>query len=265
MNISSVYNDLVSLSSDLESAICRLKKRIDASDSNLIIKKSNKYDRYYAGAGRASVYLGKDKIDLLAALVQKKYESNLCKMISQQQKIVEQLLSIIDKNHDFLDLDMCISTIPEQLRQYVLVDKVTSEGYANAWQAEKYTGLSVPASSPFYTKKGEHVRSKSEIIIADRLYTNNIPYHYEKPIKFKGHQFQFPDFTILNKKTGEQLFWEHFGLLDRADYISESQLKLETFASAGIFPGHGLIITFESNQRPLSTKYVDLLIEKFLV
>ncbi|MEE3440399.1 MAG: hypothetical protein VZR07_10670, partial [Ruminococcus sp.] len=56
----------------------------------------------------------------------------------------------------------------------------------------------------FETQRGEIVRSKSEVIIADALYYANIPYHYEKPIKV-GDRVIYPDFTVLNVKTSLQI------------------------------------------------------------
>ena len=37
----------------------------------------------------------------------------------------------------------------------------------------------------FYTRKGERVRSKSELIIAEELQRYQVPYLYEKPLELK--------------------------------------------------------------------------------
>jgi len=45
------------------------------------------------------------------------------------------------------------------------------------WQSDKYIGKGIDGITPqFITEKGEAVRSKSELNIANALYRMNIPY-----------------------------------------------------------------------------------------
>ena len=49
----------------------------------------------------------------------------------------------------------------------------------------------------YLTYKGEHVRSKEELIIANELYINQISYEYERPLLLKRLKKPIhPDFTI---------------------------------------------------------------------
>lgn len=120
---------------------------------------------------------------------------------------------------------------------------------------------------PFYTAKGEHVRSKSEIIIANILNSEGVPYVYEPLIllDMESSFAQHPDFEVVNRKTGRFFLWEHFGMMDNPDYCSKAILKLEDYAEHGYFEGINLITTFESSKRPLSTKYVRGLVKRFLL
>jgi len=68
--------------------------------------------------------------------------------------------------------------------------------------------------------KKEKVRSKSEVIIADRLFINAIPYEYERGLIVKipktaecpeTEMVWNPDFRVLNVRTGKEYIWEHFG------------------------------------------------------
>ena len=57
--------------------------------------------------------------------------------------------------------------------------------------------ISNDSQMPYLTYKGEHVRSKAELIIANELYINQISYEYEKPLLLKGLKKPIhPDFTI---------------------------------------------------------------------
>lgn len=64
------------------------------------------------------------------------------------------------------------------------------------------------STSEFYTAKGEKVRSKSEVIIADVLSREGIPYRYEYPLYLKGIGKVHPDFTVLNVKQRKEIYWE---------------------------------------------------------
>ena len=71
-----------------------------------------------------------------------------------------------------------------------------------------------PDMCMFYTSKGERVRSKSEVIIADVLNREGVPYRYEYPIYIKGIGKIYPDFTVLNIGIRKEMIWDHFGMMD---------------------------------------------------
>ena len=71
------------------------------------------------------------------------------------------------------------------------------------------------------TLKGDRVRSKSEQIIADRLFINNIPYKYEYPIEINGIIYH-TDFRILRMSDRKELFYEHFGKMGDEQYANDN-------------------------------------------
>ena len=75
----------------------------------------------------------------------------------------------------------------------------------------------------------------------------------------------FPDFKLLNKRTRKTIYWEHFGMMDDPDYLDTAIQKIQRYARSGIFLGDTLIVTFETSRRPLSTKDIELLIQKHLL
>ncbi|MBQ9321830.1 MAG: hypothetical protein IJ239_05705, partial [Eubacterium sp.] len=71
--------------------------------------------------------------------------------------------------------------------------------YIRNWLDIQYPKKGFSEEGPeFYTSKGERVRSKSEVIIADTLARMGVPYRYEFPIRFSGTGTFHPDFTVLN-------------------------------------------------------------------
>ena len=115
------------------------------------------------------------------------------------------------------------------------------------------------------TEKGERVRSKSEKILADYFYRKNILYKYEKPLHLKGYGTVYPDFTFLSKKTYQEIYWEHEGMMDKQDYARAAVRKIELYQINHVYPGDRLIITFETEQNVLNSKIIENLIEKYLI
>ena len=115
------------------------------------------------------------------------------------------------------------------------------------------------------TEKGERVRSKSEKILADYFYRNNILYKYEKPLNLVGYGTVYPDFTFLSRKLQREIYWEHEGMMDKPEYAINAVKKLNSYQMNGIMPGEHLILTFETEQDVLNSNIVSELVERYLI
>ncbi len=85
------------------------------------------------------------------------------------------------------------------------------------------------------TARGELVRSKSEVIIANLLYDRGLEYVYEQPLVHDG-QVRYPDFTIDDAESGLRVYWEHLGLLHNPEYRARWQRKLAWYRAQDIVP-----------------------------
>ena len=147
---------------------------------------------------------------------------------------------------------------------------LTDEQYAAQWKTTPYKGLPFsPDATAFTTLRKERVRSKSEVLIANALTQNNIPYRYEYPLTLKKTQQKdtttfYPDFLCLNLRTRQEFYWEHFGLIDSAEYAQNATSKLNLYAQNQILPGRNLIITMETAADPLTPAIIDQMIKEFL-
>lgn len=86
------------------------------------------------------------------------------------------------------------------------------------------------------TERGDLVRSKSELVIADKLYAAGIDYAYEQPLALSGGRTRYPDFTIEDDASGVIYYWEHLGLLDDPTYRTRWEHKREEYLRDGIVP-----------------------------
>ncbi len=111
----------------------------------------------------------------------------------------------------------------------------------------------------FTCRSGHTVRSKSEVMIDDALYTAKIPFRYEDPLTLGNHVLH-PDFTIRHPISGAYILWEHFGLMDVPKYIRSATEKTALYACHGYTPFHNLILTYETDNHPLTYSQIDLML-----
>ncbi|MXZ24245.1 MAG: AAA family ATPase [Caldilineaceae bacterium SB0665_bin_21] len=118
------------------------------------------------------------------------------------------------------------------------------------------------------TARGEAVRSKSEVIIANLLHAKGIAYRYEDPLEIDGIT-KYPDFTIEDDNSGKSYYWEHLGMLSDRNYRRRWSEKLAWLKEHGISPkeeGGGqrgtLITTEDSADGGIDSNAVSRLIEE---
>lgn len=96
------------------------------------------------------------------------------------------------------------------------------------------------------TLKGDLVRSKSEVIIANMLYEVGIDYEYEKELDLGEDGVRIPDFTIEDAESGKCFYWEHCGMLGNAGYSKHWEDKKALYFKHGIIEGENLIVSRDS-------------------
>lgn len=258
---------------DLNDTIRRLENNlVRTPNGNITCKKvKNTYRLYKVQHGMPDEYLGKDKEPLIRALAQKRYNKELLNALKWEKQNLISLTNNLNNNLRHKTVKQVWENFPEPLKPYVKQNDWTDEAFIQEWskidRKFDYRKI-VDKHSSLYTLHGEQVKSKSEILIGDRLYHAGIPYHYEKRLELIVNDSDlvalYPDFTILNTRTLQTWYWEHFGRLHDEKYREEMKTKLDTYGENGIIPGLNLIITMETATNQLSTKYIQNLIDLYL-
>lgn len=113
------------------------------------------------------------------------------------------------------------------------------------------------------TDSGILVRSKSELVIANKLHAVGLEFHYEQPLPIGEGKVRYPDFTITDHARGINYYWEHLGLLSDPNYRSRWERKKEEYRYFGILPyenGGGpegtLIETFDDPSGALDSQRI---------
>ena len=144
---------------------------------------------------------------------------------------------------------------------YYVPDDVFLENWLSKWHCERNT---FEKKGNILTERGEQVRSKSEKIIADIFYDLGIEYKYECPLKLKGYGTVYPDFTILRKRDGKEIYWEHDGRMDDPKYAEKAVRKINSYTANGYFLGYNLIVSFESSVEVLNDRIIKKMISKYI-
>ena len=106
-----------------------------------------------------------------------------------------------------------------------------------------------PENLLYEVKLGYKVRSKSEVLIADRLYDEGILFHYEE-LLYLTESDPFPDFYILLSLV-KKYIWEHFGAMDKNNYFHRTKGRVLNYMDSKWFPGINMVTTYETKGNPL--------------
>ncbi len=233
-------------------------KEKELPDGSIIIRLQNRNKYYYCYNNHKQKYLNHKDTALIRQLVQKDHINKAIKAAKHEAEVLKK--DIIGYPKD--TMEKVYETLPEERRKYASPLILSDEEYAKAWLATPYEAKPFGKDAPeYYTMKGERVRSKIEVIIADRLYIKGIPYKYECPVVIDGVVFH-PDFTILRLSDRKVLYHEHCGKMGDTGYVEDMIDRVNKYARAQIFLGDRLFCTFESETQPIDLSWLDDFIEK---
>lgn len=207
-------------------------------------------------------YLGVSQKNQVKEFLQKEYNLSIIKMMEEELK---QISRYVEHTSPTKMMDQ-YSNLSEGRKRMVNPFILDDEEFILRWEAVKFEGKSFSEDAPmFYTHKGERVRSKSEVIIANLLYKYQIPYRYEFPVTIKDFGITYPDFITLNVRKRKEIYIEHFGLLDDATYRENALRKITKYEMAGISLGDNLLLSFETLKNPLNIQLVEKKIKEKLL
>ena len=264
---------------ELQNLLFTKKKSYEkAPQGRIRISQNGGHPEYYLVTERGSLrgkYLPHSQKTLARQLAQKDYDARLIKLL---QKEISTLQNYMKQTSNGRAIPELYDSLCPARRSLITPVTLTNEQYAARWLDVSWTGRPFASDAPYIcTARGERVRSKSEVIIADTLFRHNIPYRYEFPITLKRSNSDdirrdfgssitlYPDFLCLNTRTRTEFYWEHFGLMDSTEYSNNAAGKLRLYTENGILAGRNLIITMETQTEPPSIKALEKLIEEFLL
>ena len=240
------------------------KSLVHAPEGTLRMSQRNSYQQFYhcTEENKSGKYIAKGNDEIIRKLAQKTYDLRVLRLAEKRLNQVKRILK------DYEDDEIEEIFLKEHRVRQALIQPIepTWEQILEEWKAKEYQAKGYgDGMSMIMTERGEHVRSKSEKIMADYFYRNKIEYKYECPVYLKGMGVVYPDFTFLSPKLRKEIYWEHCGMVDDPSYARNMVRKLDAYENTGIFIGERLILTYETEQSILSTRKIEQMIEKYLL
>lgn len=230
-----------------------------------IVKNKGKTQYYLRSdpKDKSGIYIHKSEEKMINQYLQKKYDEEIYSVIKKEKDNLEKFLAKSKESNK--KIQNIYSNNPQEIKEILKPIDVSDEDYISQWLGVPFEGKAIGEDVPVYlTDKGEHVRSKSELNIANALCKLDIPYKYECPLKFSGGRVIYPDFTVLNVKRRKEIYWEHRGMMDSKEYATHSVSRIKQLAKDGVFLGDNLIITEETSVNPLGTDEIIMTIRHYL-
>ena len=229
-------------------------------EGRIIARKINGKTYYYIDDEETKDrYLDQNSTSLIKDLIQKSYLKTVLKSAKRELAALEKMMKLYPA-------ELCediFAKLPEDRKAFATPMIPGNEKDARKWMDAPYTRKPFKKGAPVYkTLRGERVRSKSEVIIADRLYAYGIPYRYECPLMV-GNQVIHPDFSMLRMSDGKVIYHEHCGKMDSPEYAEDMVKRVNSYNQAGIIQGDRLTFTFETTSTPLDIRVIDRLINEY--
>ncbi len=246
----------------LAAAKARAKRELGHfPEGSLRISSTKRQTRYYRvkeDGDSAGEYIPAAEKTLVKALAQKDYNARFLREADKEMRALEAAAARLSD----LNEDKAFAGLPHKRRKLVEPYIMTDEIFVRTWQEKEYKKCwYMPEKKVYATRRGEMVRSKSEAMLADILNEKSIPYRYEQELVLPNGKTRYPDFTLLNKRTREVFYLEHFGLLDDEMYRRDCLDKLDEYAENGIFLGKNLLITYDSADDPFNPNQVRAMLD----
>ena len=247
----------------VEKEIQRLNEELEKlPEGKLLCSRNGRYHKWYQTDGKNEIYIPKRDRQLAEQLAMKHYLSLLKEDMQKEKTAIDSYLKLhgLEKTKSE---QLLLSNSEYRNLLSPNIQPISKENLA--WMNFPYD------KNNKYTDKlihkgysGNLLRSKSEVLIDMHLFMNKIPFRYECALEL-GDIVVYPDFTIRHPKTGQIMYWEHFGMMDVAEYAKKTFSKLQLYNSHGIVPSIQLITTYETKDNPLNAEMVENLVRYYFL
>ncbi len=209
------------------------------------------------GKDRKERYCSRKDTKLIAGAINKQYLPAVETALSAELDLLYRLEELLENREKF----KAYESLPESAKKYITPLCVSIDDVGSAWEKDEFFGNSMPfpTDNQLLTDRGELVRSKAEMIIANLLLKLGLHYRYECRFDCGGKAL-YPDFTIMHPETGELYYLEYFGMMDNWDYAANALKKMNFYYSTS--QADHFIFLFESERVGINIPAIENLLRR---
>lgn len=263
MKATDLYTEASRRLGELSALYERKKKSLSRMPrGTLYVRKNKKRVQYYLLLEGKETYLRKEDEGRIKLYLQKSYDEKILRLLGKE---IAALTTFLNKQPNATAaIQMAYSSNPQEIKSCIVPIDLSDEEYAEQWKGQPYeTKANDKEACIFLTERGEKVRSKSELNIANALHRHGIPYRYECLLVLNNGMKIYPDFTVLDIVKRRLVYWEHRGMMDDKEYAEHAVARLKDYAKNNIRLGKNLIITEETRRQPLGMDEIGSLIQEY--
>lgn len=225
---------------------------------NAALEVSNNY--YYKVENGKRIYLGRfdgPNCDEIKYIQMHHYLKEVDKRIENNCRHMEKFL----KHYKSIEPEDVNADLP---RAYRLVEGEEYKLYQPRRELSYEKSCKHPEHLIHRTLKGELVRSKSELIIANMLFSKGIQYRYEEVIEV-GDEIIAPDFRIYVERDERFKILEHCGMIGKPQYRDKYLWKLNLYIEEGYMPWRDVFFTYDFLDGEIDSQWIESIIDRFFV
>lgn len=257
--------NLAELLADLRGRLAKSQKELATlPEGSLVHEIRNKADWYFhfqrMPDGRRKRKLIEEDGATLKGLLRRCYLQREIYLLEKDAKLLN---GTLESFASFASDDI-LKQMPERFkkfpREYFFPQPEESDWASQPYEQSSY----MPERKIHTTSRGLLVRSKSELAISEAFYKYEVPFRYEQLLEIGAYKTA-PDFMPRNKRTGEQLYWEHCGMPENEEYMKHHKWKMNLYESVGIVPWKNLIVSYDGEDGTLNIAEIESVIKNKLL
>lgn len=231
-------------------------------EGSLSVSKSKGHSYYRKHFQGERIYLGREDHEQVQELQKRKLLVDISERIKNNEPL---FLDFLEKYQD-----PSPTSVQQSLGKAYRIDKLNLLSNSNKrtnknWAEQPYRRNSLyPEQLKHKTLRGDYVRSKSEVIIANTYLAKKLLYRCE-PLIQVGEKTLAPDFAVLVKRLEKVKYHEHFGMMHDSHYRANAMRKIGLYISNGFRPYEDIIFTFDDLDGNINAQVLDILIEEFMM
>lgn len=217
--------------------------------------------KWYVVKNRKKNYLSKREISLAHKLAYKRNLQADLNSLLNELAIITEFVKLSET--ELVPIDHRRNRDNEEINRLASEYYLEQHPEISEWEGSSYEHLKEWESSrKARSRSGHYFASKDEAMIDNALHQHGLLVRYDEKL-ILCDRIAYPDFHILDPKTGKDMYWEHFGMMDDYGYREKNIRKLKSYIESGYYPMINFITTFMGDPFRIDELWIETIIDFF--